>query len=90
MYTSTCINVVLNMIFMLNILLQLLTIHLDESDIFSAWVSSIRELGINPPLEWEDCKGNIEIHIYIYAFYDINPMHAFLVHQSACRLWNFN
>lgn len=44
---------------MLFVLLQLLTIHLDESDVFSAWVSSIRDLGINPPSEWEDCKSKI-------------------------------
>lgn len=41
--------------------LQLLTIHLDESDVFSAWVSSIRDLGINPPSEWEDCKSKIPV-----------------------------
>lgn len=46
---------------MLFVLLQLLTIHLDESDVFSAWVSSIRDLGINPPSEWEDCKSKISI-----------------------------
>jgi hypothetical protein len=39
--------------------LQLLTIHLDESDCFSAWVSA-KELGIKPSTEGVDnkCKRN--------------------------------
>ncbi|XP_052718579.1 WD repeat-containing protein 48-like [Crassostrea angulata] len=45
--------------FTVDLKIGLLTIHLDESDVFSAWVSSIRDLGINPPSEWEDCKINL-------------------------------
>jgi hypothetical protein len=36
-------------------ILQMLTIHLEESDCFAAWVSA-REVGINPSLDAADPK----------------------------------
>ena len=48
-------DVLVQIIYATIFLFQLLTIHLDESDVFSAWVSA-KELGFTPQSESVDTK----------------------------------
>lgn len=52
-----------------HVLLQLLTIHLDESDVFSAWVSA-KELGFTPSSESVDTKCKLTRIVKFYNIYD--------------------